>query len=57
MNNAPCYECNERSPTCHSHCEKYSEYVKKNKEVQEKLKPQRDYIGYKLETRNRLVRK
>lgn len=57
MNNAPCYECNERSPTCHSHCEKYSEYVKRNKEVQEKLKPQRDYIGYKLETRNRLVRK
>lgn len=33
MLKSPCYKCEERHESCHSHCEKYLEFARQTKEL------------------------
>ena len=48
----PCYGCDQRSGICHSNCERYREFIKKNREVREKREDFfKQYYGYRRDGR------
>lgn len=57
----PCtQDCPDRSPTCHSECEKYQEFQKKNAEERDRRYRENEverYIGEKFEKAARKARK
>ena len=42
----PCYQCDERHPSCHSHCESYSTWTIERKELSEKIKREQKKMGF-----------
>jgi hypothetical protein len=38
---APCINCTERHPSCHSHCERYLSYVKEKDALHQKIQKQK----------------
>lgn len=43
---APCLNCQDRSVTCHSKCEKYKEFCKRNEEIRQKIAKSKAYYTY-----------
>jgi hypothetical protein len=35
--NIPCYKCTNRTPTCHATCEKYLEFFKHSREIENSI--------------------
>lgn len=50
MINSPCKDCEEREIGCHSVCEKYQDYFKRNEERKQRIRDSKkaltDYRGY-----------
>lgn len=51
---APCKNCTDRRPHCHSCCERYNEFCKDNKRLQELKQDEKAIRGYQHETKIRL---
>lgn len=45
MLTAPCKDCAERHPGCHSECAKYIEYDKERKDMRESRRRGFDYVA------------
>lgn len=48
-----CYKCEDRHSLCHSDCEKYLDFVKKNEECKKKMRKDDIFRGYRQESINR----
>lgn len=48
-----CYKCEDRHPLCHSDCEKYLDFVKKNEERKKQMRKDDIFRGYRQESINR----
>ncbi len=44
--NSPCLNCKDRKVDCHSKCDKYKKYFKKNKEIKKKATYLVDITSY-----------
>lgn len=42
MLNCKCKDCNKRTINCHSQCEDYKDYVRRNEQIKEKRKELKD---------------
>lgn len=49
-----CYKCEDRHPLCHSDCERYLEFVKKNEERKRRMHKDDVFKGYRQESMDRL---
>ena len=48
ISDAPCRECQTRKSGCHQHCESYIGWKKKQKELKDKAKPEREQNDYEI---------
>lgn len=44
--NSPCLNCKDRKVSCHSKCDKYKKYFKKNEEIKKKATDLADITSY-----------
>lgn len=51
---APCKNCTDHRPHCHSSCERYAEYCKDNERLRELEQDEKAMRGYQHETKMRL---
>ena len=52
--NAPCKNCPDRRPHCHSRCDKYIEYVKFREDVRKRKHSEHDADAIAIETALRI---
>lgn len=59
--NNPCYQCTERTITCHIACPKYAQFIVKNEQrkkiIQEQKADERAYLARKQKTLRRWDRR
>lgn len=57
----PCYECQERTPKCHSTCDRYLSFKEENERQKAILKPlkdaERNMVAYKREVYEKYKRR
>lgn len=47
---APCKDCPDRNPSCHTTCDKYKQYKVEHKKKSEELANLKKYFNYKAES-------
>lgn len=48
LSDSPCMNCRNRRQGCHQLCESYIDWKKKQKELKEKAKPEREQNDYEI---------
>lgn len=54
---SPCYECKERHSGCHSNCELYDEFKKKNQKQRDARKAECQFYNYAFDASYRVKKR
>ena len=57
MLDSPCHHCEDRSRGCHSVCERYAEFQRKNEEIKNARKEYKNLKNYEIKSIRKRVDK